>query len=75
MPASNCYEVLGLGPDATFSDIRNSYQTLSFLKFQMETQKPESSPQNNVYLRLLTQFLRDPDITAQWAVSTPGESG
>jgi hypothetical protein len=67
--ASNCYHVLGLDPDATFSEIKNSYQTLSSLNFQIETQKSECSPHPNVFIRLLTEFLRDPDIKAQWAVT------
>ena len=69
--ASNCYHVLGLDSDATFSEIKNSYQTLSSLKFHMETQISESSPQPNVFIRLLTEFLHDPDIKAQWTVPTP----
>jgi hypothetical protein len=67
--ASNFYQVLGLDPDATFSEIKNSYQTLSSQKLHMETEKSESSPHPNVFLRLLTEFLRDPDIKAQWAVT------
>jgi hypothetical protein len=75
---SNCYSVLGLtglDPDATFSEIRNSYQSIPSLKFQMDMLKPESSPQPNAYLRLLTEFLRDPDIKAQWAVGTTTHDG
>ena len=71
---SLCYLDLGLDSDATFSDIRNSYQSLPSPKFQMEAYKFESSSQNHVYLRLLTQFLRDPDIRAQWDVA-PTERG
>ncbi len=66
---STCHQELGLDPDATFSDIRNSYQSLPSLTVHMETQKSENSPQNNVYFRLLAEFLRDPDIKAQWAVT------
>ncbi len=68
--ASNCYHILGLDPDATFSEIRNSYQALSSLKLKTDMEIPESSPHLSVYLRLLTEFLRDPDIKAQWAANT-----
>ena len=70
---SSCHQELGLGPDTTFSDIRKSYQSLSSLLYQMETQKYEHPQQNNVFLKLLTEFLCDPDIKAQWAVATTSE--
>jgi hypothetical protein len=53
--------------EATFSDMRIAYHTVSE-KFRSETQKSGRSSKEHQIARLLAEFLDDPDIRARWDV-------
>ena len=57
-----------ISSDATFTDLRNAYRGLSadFSKESMH-ETCGGSPVPKILIRLLTEFLRDPDIQAGWS--------
>jgi hypothetical protein len=53
--------------DATFSDIRSSYRTFSQ---DLERKSPCTEQESNAFIRLIVEFLKDPDIRAKWSVKS-----
>ena len=53
--------------DATFSDMRIAYHSVS-KELRNQTQKSERMSKENHIIRLLANFLEDPDIRARWEV-------
>lgn len=53
-------QATNLDPNATFSDIRASYQQIS------EDFRKARGGNANVMIRLLAEFLHDPDVRTRW---------
>ena len=66
--------VIPISSDATFTDLRNAYRRLPMEspKDSISREVCGSSPVPNALIRLLTEFLRDPDIQAGWSAEHIG---
>ena len=62
---------LSISSDATFSDLRNAYRKLP-IEFRKESSPRDARSEKNILVRLLQEFLHDPDIQARWNAEDSG---